>query len=217
MSLGTAVFLSSLVLASVILYAITKDRWRWRRIIVRAALALAAIAVLTGTVFSGLYFWNLPVGRQTEYAGLRLGVSPDEVLYVKGYPAVVLVTDAPASEDNPSVVRTSDLEIGKRVQDYQYWGYEDDDRNITVVFNPEKTAVFAIRCYSRDRLGRCPSIAGVFDGDSEQEVIRKLGLPDSSPIRDGNKFLRYDSIGITLVELAREQVYGLRVRSVSSK
>jgi len=33
MELGTGIFLSSLVLAAVILYGITKDRWRWRSII----------------------------------------------------------------------------------------------------------------------------------------------------------------------------------------
>jgi hypothetical protein len=55
--------------------------------------------------------------------------------------------------------------------------------------NPEKTAVIVIECYSDDRLGRCPSIAGISDGNSEQEVVRKLGRPDTSRIEGVTKSL----------------------------
>jgi hypothetical protein len=33
MSVGTGIFLSSVLLAIVILYGVAKDRWRWRRIV----------------------------------------------------------------------------------------------------------------------------------------------------------------------------------------
>jgi hypothetical protein len=89
MELGTGIFLSTVVLAVLILYAITKDRWRWRRIVVCIALILPAILVLTGIIGGGLYFWNrLPMRLvpQTEYAGIRIGMTPDEVMYTKGFP-----------------------------------------------------------------------------------------------------------------------------------
>jgi hypothetical protein len=74
MELGTGIFLSTVVLAVLILYAITKDRWRWRRIVVCIVLILPAILVLIGLIGGGLYFWErLPqkVERQTTYAGLK--------------------------------------------------------------------------------------------------------------------------------------------------
>jgi len=49
--------------------------------IARTAVILAAVAVLIGIgiIIGGLYFWNqlqMPLVRQTEYACLRVGVSP---------------------------------------------------------------------------------------------------------------------------------------------
>jgi hypothetical protein len=55
MSLGTAIFLSSLVLATVILYGMTMDRWPWRRIVLGigrtfALLLLLAIVLMAAIV-----------------------------------------------------------------------------------------------------------------------------------------------------------------------
>jgi hypothetical protein len=164
MSVGWAIFLSSCVLGVVILYGITKDRWRWRRIVKRSALTLAAIAALTGAVIGGSYIWNRfppPLVLQTEYAGLRLGIGPDEVIYIKGYPPVVLgEVDGEGLWAGQPVINTKDLENGKRAQDYRDWEYENGQSRIDITFNPDKTAVVAISCYSNDRLRRCPSIAG---------------------------------------------------------
>ena len=49
--------------------------------IARSAVTLAAVVVLIGIgiTIGGLYFWNqlqMPLVRQTEYAGLRVGISP---------------------------------------------------------------------------------------------------------------------------------------------
>jgi predicted membrane-bound mannosyltransferase len=85
MSIGLRIFLSSAVFALVIFYAITKNRWRWAR-------ALLALIVLTGVVMGGLYFWKqLPptISPQTEYAGIRLGMGPGEVLSINGSPSAV--------------------------------------------------------------------------------------------------------------------------------
>jgi ABC-type nickel/cobalt efflux system permease component RcnA len=54
MSVGTAIFLFSLMLATVILYGITKDRWRWRRIVANIARALALFALLALVVMAAL-------------------------------------------------------------------------------------------------------------------------------------------------------------------
>jgi hypothetical protein len=177
MSIGLGIFLPSVVFALVIFYAITKGRWRWGR-------ALVALIVLTGVVIGGLYFWKqLPptISPQTEYAGIRLGMAPEEVLYINGSPPAVY---GEAEKEGKwrgfqPIIETKNLEKGKLIQDYRVWSYEQSSKHIDVTFNLEKTAVVAIGCYSIDRQGRCPSIGGVKDGDSEQEVIRKLGTPSS--------------------------------------
>jgi hypothetical protein len=50
----------------------------------------------------------------------------------------------------------------------------------------------------------------VTDGDSEREVIRKLGNPDSSRIKDVAKLMTYRNLGIQLM-LTKERVYLLVV------
>jgi hypothetical protein len=142
-----------------------------------------------------------------EYAGLRLGMSPDEVISIKGYPPAVLAEvpeDPPPSGWSGPVITTKTLGE-KRPQDYQVWAYWNGDRSrIDVTFNPEMTAVIAIRCFSDDLLHRCPSIAGVSDGDRESKVIRMFGSPDTSKIKGVNKALYFSSLGIQLALTGKE-------------
>lgn len=214
MSIGTGIFLSSLLLAIVILYGITKDRWPWRRMFKRTGIGLLVFVVIGAAAVGALYLWNqLParVGLQTEYAGLRIGMSPDEVMYVKGYPPVVLEAEAEGEwKGFYKVVQTKDLEKGKRVQDYQHWSYNGANSNINVEFDKTKSSVIAIDCFSNDKLNRCPPVAGLKDGDSEKDVIRKLGTPNISKIQGVAKSMVYSNLGITLT-LTTEQVYMLSV------
>jgi hypothetical protein len=194
----------------VILYGLTKDRWRWQQVARISALAL----VLAGVIIGGLYLWKqLPatISPQTEYASLRLGIGPAEVMYIKGYPPQVL-GEAAKNDEWPGqpIIETKNLESGKRPQDYRDWSYSDSSTRIDVTFNAERTAVVAIACYSNDRQGRCPSIGGVTDGDSEQEVIRKLGTQGWQRITDVTKNMRYPDLGIELW-LAQERVYMLGI------
>jgi hypothetical protein len=213
-SVGLAIFLGSVVLALVMLYSITKDRWRWRRLVKLCARIFVTTFVLTGAVTGGLYVWSrLPANiyPQTEYAGLRLGISPDEVMYIKGYPPEVL--GAAAKEDEwpgQPVIDTKNLETGQRIQDYKDWAYEDSFNRIDVTFNAEKTGVVKIGCYSNDRHRRCPPIFGVADGDSEQDVILKLGPPGTSQITGVTKVISYPNVGIELW-LSKERVYMLGI------
>jgi hypothetical protein len=220
MYLGIAIFLSSMVIALVMLYGITKDRWRWRTFVKRSALALVAIIALTGAVIGGLYLWNHlpPVTRQTEYAGLRLGIGPDEVIYIKGFPPTVLgevKTEGDWIGSEP-VIDTSKLEKGKNVQDYREWQYEGYNSRVDITFNLEKTAVVVIQCYSNDRLSRCPPILGISDGDSEKTVVDKLGVPAISRIEGVAKYISYPNLGISLF-LTKEQVYMLGINDPQYK
>jgi hypothetical protein len=226
MSVGTTIFLSSIVLASVILYGITKDRWPWASLTASTARAASTtfVGVIIVSILIGVIFTVeslLPIAPQTAYAGLRLGMGQDEVMYIKGYPPSVLGKAPKAPEakgpwdrygwwDDPVVVETKTLGDGQRVQDYRDWSYQYRHSRIDVTFNPEHTAVIAIQCYSHDSLGHCPSIAGASDGNSEQEVIRKLGPPDTSRIDGVAKSLDSRTHGIPLW-LTKEQIYMLGI------
>lgn len=214
MSLGTGIFLSSLLLAIVALYGLTKDRWGWRRFMKRFAFVVLGLVALTAVSIGGYYVWEnipTPVTRQTEYAGVRLGMSPDEVMYVKGYPPTVL-TSKPGDEwkDFFLVVETSKLEKGKKVTDYRNWGFKTYESELTVAFDEARTKVAVIRCFSNDKRSRCPAIAGVQDGDSEQTVIRKLGPKHEQRIEGVTKSIVWPDLGIRL-HLTTEEVFMLDV------
>ncbi len=215
MSLGTGIFLSTLVIALVALYGITKDRWNWRRFVKRSVFVCFGMVLLGGMAGGAVYFYRqLPtvVGRQTEYAGLRLGMSRDEVLYVNGYPPSVLADDLdPAWTGFYVVVETSKLEKGKTIHDYSRWSYAGYNHNINVAFNDAKT-VAAIHCFSKDELRRCPAIAGIADGDYEPEVLRAFGNNPVAKITGTTKSLTYPEIGVRL-HLAKQRVYALEVSS----
>ena len=67
----------------------------------------------------------------------------------------------------------------------------------------------AIQCYSEDKAYRCPPLAGVRDGDSEQVAVRKLG-PGEQKLQDLNKSIFYTELGVRLY-LEKEQVYLMQV------
>jgi hypothetical protein len=207
MSIGLGIFLSSLCLGTIALYGITKDRWNWRRIGRNISLGLLVIAIAG----AGVYFWNdLPtfILKQNEYAGLRLGMTQEEVQYIKGHPPTVLGEAEGEGEwkgFKPNIA-TTNLEKGKRVEDYQEWSYDVNADRIDLDFGPAKTGLVVIECYSSDRLKRCPAIAGITDGNTEQEVIKKFGRPDTAYIEGVAKFLYYKNIGVHFW-LAKEQVY----------
>jgi len=217
MSEGTAIFLSALVLASVILYAVTKDRWRWRIGIRRLTITLLALVLLGVLTSAGVYLWRqLPVSlsKQTEYAGLRLGMTQDEVRYVKGYPPIVYGEPDNAAEGWLPVIDTKNLEPGKKLEDYREWVYEDRSQRISVSFDKDQKKIVAIECYSADKLGRCPGVAGIADGSTEQEMIRTLGPPERSRIDGVTKHVHYTKYGAYFL-LTKEQVYMLGINDTA--
>jgi hypothetical protein len=220
--LSWSILLSSIILALVVLFGLTRDSWRWDTIARRAGLGLAAAILIAATAGSGIFVWkHLPtsVAKQTEYAGLRIGMKSGEVKYIKGYPPIVL--DHPALIPGPSdtdtfsiVLKTTELDKGKRVEDYPGWEYVYDDSSIEIEFDPKTPSVVDITCISSKRVGRgvCPELAGIRDGDSEKTVLRTLGEADDSNILDlsNTKHLYYNRIGVHF-SLAKEVVYSLGI------
>ena len=138
MELGTAVFLSSIAVCVVLLYGFTKDRWSWRRIIFRTLIGIVGLAVIGGTLIVAAQYWDqlvpIKLARQTEYAGVRLGMSRDEVKYVKGVPPNVVTDDKDGPWQAYGVLKSSELPQGKAVNDYPLWSYEGYEHYLHVAF-----------------------------------------------------------------------------------
>lgn len=87
MTVGTGIFLASVVLGGVVLFIATKDRWNWKKIILWPLGVLLVLGVLGG---GGTYLylewplWGAQV--QTTYWGISLGDSGGDVRFQKGKP-----------------------------------------------------------------------------------------------------------------------------------
>jgi len=86
MSLGTAIFLSALLLGIIFLYRSTSDRWNWKRGIKRGVFVLVAIIVVSiGGYLTFDWISNRPK-KQSAYMDLKLGMTANDVLFLKGQP-----------------------------------------------------------------------------------------------------------------------------------
>jgi hypothetical protein len=83
MSLALGIFLAALILAAVILFSATKDRWNWRKILLWGFTSIiATIAVIA------LVFWRQSLPRaENELFGVSLGDSVSDVKFRKGKPS----------------------------------------------------------------------------------------------------------------------------------
>src|ERR1700732_4366617 len=124
MTVGLGIFLSSWIVAAIILYALTRDRWNWYRII----LTIFVGAMLLGSLAIGIFFLSDRLinilSIQSEYAGLRLHMTMDEVKYVNGVPDAV-TEDTVVSEGEMKgfyrVIETTKFEKEQKVEDYHDW------------------------------------------------------------------------------------------------
>jgi hypothetical protein len=150
MDLGTGIFLSTALLAIVLLYGFTKDRWRWRKIVVRMLFFGLILIAGSSAVLALAHYWDelfpTQLGRQMEYAGLKLGMSPLEVMYIKGYPPIVLEEEVdPAWKGFLKVTKTKELEQGKQAADFKHWSYEQHKSNLNVALRRESSR-YRLQC-----------------------------------------------------------------------
>src|SRR5262245_20197615 len=174
------------------------------------ALCFAALTItcLVAVVAGGIYAWSrfaILFFKQTEYAGLRLGTTMAEAKHVKGVPTTVLEVEQTGWK---TMIAIDELEQGKEIEDYNEWSYEGIGHRIALVF--DKNKVIAIECYSEDRLGRCPALGGIRDGDSEQELFRKFGHRNTISVHGFRKMVQYPNVGAVFY-LAQETVYMLGI------
>lgn len=176
-----------------------------------AAAVLAALFV--AFVLGGFLFYDNP-RMETEYADLRIGMTMDEVKYVKGYPPYVVEhskTERPTWwESDPIVMPTNHLKEGQKVEDYRRWMFEIDNHGTRVDVDFDQAKMLAgISCYSQGIM-RCPSLIGGYDGMNEKDTIKLLGNPSYEKIDGVTKSIYYKRSGVWFY-LTKMKIYLLSV------
>ena len=86
MGVGTSIFLASFLISSVLLYAHTKERWKWGKIFKISSISFLSLIFLCGTLFYCItYYENLPK-TITEFEGIKLGDRKKDVVFKLGNP-----------------------------------------------------------------------------------------------------------------------------------
>jgi hypothetical protein len=135
---------------------------------------------------------TLVAGVAKNFAGLEIGLSQAEVKYRKGEPS--------------SVEKSA-------------WTYLESGALIGLFFVGDKLAGIICRANGNYSYG-CPSFAGVSTGDSEDEVVERLGAGDRRPIsEDGKLRIRFgpENKSQLHVELAQREVVSIALVDHSTK
>ncbi len=146
-----------------------------------------------------------------ELEGLSLGMTMEEVIYVKSIPSAV--KESPANNGTISYtpdILVSDIEAEKGFRDYFRWSYGQysakgfSAKYLLVEFSEDKL-VTEIKCLSGCKL------LGVTIGMSEESVINKLGAPEQEEIRSGIKTIYYPRMQFS-VSLSEKKVISLALK-----
>ena len=93
MSLGTAIFLSAVLLSIVALFIATKDRWNWKKLVGWLFGVAAAVPIVAGVGFYVYsYIAELPKA-QLSFCDIPLGATESDVKFLKGAPTEVQEQD----------------------------------------------------------------------------------------------------------------------------
>jgi hypothetical protein len=87
MSLGTSTFLSAILLSLVVIFISTKDRWKWKRIVVLSVAGFVALFLLA----SGGYLLYTALSNrpraENAFWGIPISASKSDVKFIKGEPS----------------------------------------------------------------------------------------------------------------------------------
>ena len=213
MTVGTGIFLGLIVLATVYLYVQTRHSQalrtasKWYRV---GTAALLVVGLLSVSLWAFQEYQESKPSTPERYADIALKDSMDDVLSAKGYPAFVLFDD-PSDPFSKSFVATDELPSDKKITDYVYWSYDaGPSGRIDVDFSQDSRSVVRIFCYGPE-FDSCPELLGFSGGESEEDVIRRLGKPERIESTQGTgRIFSYPQWDAALF-LKKRRVHGLQV------
>lgn len=173
MTLGDGIFLSSILLSAVALFAITKDRWNWKRI---AKWGLIGPTVVTLIVAGGTYAYSSWTDRPTSqsmFGDIALVATSADVLFVKG---------EPSSKDDPD----------RWVYNAGRGSASRDAAKYLVMFKDGRIR-FVLYTASEAQIVH-PWFMGFDIGTSHNRVVEKLGEPSNSSVSEDqlDRIFSYD-------------------------
>jgi len=213
MSLGLGVFFSTVTISMLLLYRFTYERWNWATIARRFGYTIGGLIGAVIVVSGGVWVYSnvLPPPRPTAYAELKLGMSMDEVQYIKGLPNYVLGPTIAKSQDDEfagfqKFVKVGDIEKGKSILDFSDWAYggTENGSRVDVSYGPDNK-VNSVICYSQ-RSYDCASLLGVAHGTSEDAVVERLGKPSLQLLNGVTKSIWYERYN-TIYRFEKKRVY----------
>jgi len=174
MSIGTGIFLSTLLLVSITLFKIKGDSWNWRRIVkwVLAVSFVFLIALVVGERVHD-YLEERPT-IQTQFNGLQLNFLPGDVKFAKGEPNS-------AQDSERWIYDVGDAKLGEEAS------YFIKFKNGKVRFILYTANVWRVQE---------PYLLGFKIGSSYQEIQGKLGQPSyiSKSADELQRMLSYDNL-----------------------
>ena len=172
MSVGTGIFLSSVLLGVIVLFVFTKDRWKWKNIIFWTAGAFVSlVGVLLGWVHVDSYLSSRPKLQQV-YWDIPITAKRGDVRFTKGEPH--------KADKDPDSRWTYDVSEAAT-----YWvAFKGDALHYVVCA--------AVRAWD------CESVQGIQIGDSYQEIVGKFGEPSAVSISNDEltRIVSYDEHGV---------------------
>lgn len=179
MPLGTAIFLSALLLSIVILFALTKDRWNWHRLTKWAALvSITVILLMAGGAYLYSYWEDRPT-PQNEFLGLQLLATTTDVKLSKGEPETI----SPKQSWIYNVSKPPSKEA------FLFVGFEKERVNRVMYIAPEAAPI------------ENPYLLGFTYGNSNKRIQEKLGTPSYVSISSDelNRMISYDKLNVFFV------------------
>lgn len=175
-------------------------------------LALLPFAVVIAVTFLGhpLYtHYQRRLLPQISYYDLRLGMTPEEVISIKGRPAYVVDNSGHAAKQ--LLTKFEDIPKGKTARDYDEWEFPvggKESGSVEIRFSGKPMQLTEIGCYSKT--GYCVPVSGISTGASEDEVIERLGTPHNVQLNNGSQTFNYPDWHLSLL-LEKKRVSMLRV------
>lgn len=185
-------------------------------------LTIALVAATSGALaigcFTLLKTYINNISPQREFAGLTLGADQDEVLYSCGQPDYFLESTEISFDKNEKMKALKLVENPTKASNYTYWGYRlteakfNAETAIDLVFDKETKLLIEITCTSLPMARLCPTLRGLKDGDSEEDIIRQFGKTSMAHIdKDSHvKTITYDDIGVAFL-LQKRKIYRLGI------
>jgi hypothetical protein len=122
---------------------------------------------------------------RSGFADAYMGATPQEVLYLIGRP------DRVKSAASGPWTKASDPSTASD------WLYDRKSAQLRIQFDPASGSVNRIVCSSvrKGTLADCPSPFGVAVGDSEIQLLDRIGQASWERLSNGSKLMHYDELG----------------------